>query len=272
VSESIAREPSTGGTFMMAELRPIAATSAPCKCCGTDAPCCGLTDFGKHCRIRETKRIDYTGIPIYYYRCPACQFIFTTAFDGFSRDDFLRHIYNDDYLRVDPDYQTERPKAAFAILERLFTHGRPERILDYGGGEGRLAELLRAAGYPHVDTYDPFVPRHATRPQGDYDCVFCIEVVEHSTDPKGTFEDMSRFLGEDSLILFSTLLQPENIDALGLNWWYAGPRNGHVSLYSKASLVRLLRSLGFLFASFNDNIHLAFRTIPPFARHFIKGA
>jgi 2-polyprenyl-6-hydroxyphenyl methylase/3-demethylubiquinone-9 3-methyltransferase len=80
---------------------------------------------------------------------------------------------------------------------------------------------------------------------------------------------MSDLLSEPGLILFSTLLQPLDIDRLGLDWWYAGPRNGHVSLYSRMSLERLTRPLGLTFRSFNEGTHVAYRGIPEFARHFI---
>jgi len=77
-------------------------------------------------------------------------------------------------------------------------------------------------------------------------------------------------LMDAGLILFSTLLQPADIDRQGLNWWYAGPRNGHVSLYSRASLAKVVRPFGLKFRSFNENMHVLYREIPDFARHFLK--
>ena len=50
-------------------------------------------------------------------------------------------------------------------------------------------------------------------------------------------------LTDTGIILISTLLQPGDIDSQGLAWWYAAPRNAHVSLYSSASL-RNARSRG----------------------------
>ena len=71
--------------------------------------------------------------------------------------------------------------------------------------------------------------------------------------------DMNSLLAENGLILFSTLLQPADIDQQGLNWWYAGPRNGHVSLFSRASLGRLVDPFGLKLGSFNDNLHVLYR-------------
>lgn len=80
---------------------------------------------------------------------------------------------------------------------------------------------------------------------------------------------MNEFLDTPGLIVFSTLVQPSDIDAQGLNWWYAGPRNGHVSLYSRMSLAMLGQTFDFKLGSFSDSVHLFFREVPDFARHFI---
>jgi SAM-dependent methyltransferase len=254
---------------MNSGLQAICAEQAACKCCGAAAFPYGVVDFHKNCEIHRRKVLDVSGVPIYYYRCPECRFLFTTAFDHFTRDDFLRYVYNEEYLLVDPDYRDERGRANAALLTGLFSGARPHRILDYGGGNGSLAHRLRGAGFPEVETYDPFVPAYSARPAGLFDCVVSFEVVEHSTDPERTFADMSEFLAEPGLIVFSTLLQPLDIDRHGLNWWYAGPRNGHVSLFSRESLRAIVEPFGFGLASFNDNLHVLFREIPSFAKPFL---
>jgi len=73
--------------------------------------------------------------------------------------------------------------------------------------------------------------------------------------------------GEDGLLLFSTLLQPEEIQQTGLSWWYAAPRNGHCSLYTASALTRLFASVGMQAASAGPALHLAYRRVPGFARH-----
>jgi 2-polyprenyl-6-hydroxyphenyl methylase/3-demethylubiquinone-9 3-methyltransferase len=255
---------------MTVELRPITAQQAPCKCCGAAANLYGVVDFNKHCEIVRQKGFQFSGIPIYYYQCRECQFLFTTAFDHFTKEDFLRHIYNDEYILVDPDYKEYRPRVNAALLCKLFANEKPRRMLDYGGGEGLLASFLRTAGFPQVDTYDPFVPRFAERPPHRYDCIVCFEVVEHTPDPKRTFAEINDLLAHSGLVVFSTFIQPANLPQMGLNWWYAGPRNGHVSLYSNASMVKLIQPYGFAFASFNENLHVLYRELPAFARHLIK--
>jgi len=255
---------------MSSGLQAVCTKQAICKCCGALAFRCGVVDFHKNCEMYRRKVLDISGVPIYYHRCPDCQFIFTTAFDHFTKEDFLRYVYNEDYLLVDPDYQEQRPRGNAAFVCNLFSDARPRRILDYGGGNGVLAESLRAAGFWDAETYDPFVPRHSARPRDRFDCVVSFEVLEHSTDPAQTIADINEFLTESGLILFSTLVQPADIDEQGLNWWYAGPRNGHVSLYTRTSLAMLGQPLGFTLGSFNDGLHVFVREVPDFAKHFIK--
>jgi SAM-dependent methyltransferase len=255
---------------MSSGLQAICTKQSFCKCCGAPAFPYGVVDFHKNCEMHRRKVLDISGVPIYYHRCSACQFIFTTAFDHFTKENFLEHVYNEDYIVVDPDYREQRPRGNAALLCKLFSDARPRRVLDYGGGNGALADALRAAGFPEAETYDPFVSRHSARPLGRFDCVVSFEVLEHSTDPARTIADINEFLADPGLILFSTLVQPPDIDIQGLNWWYAGPRNGHVSLYTRTSLAILGQPFGFTCGSFNDNVHVFFRDVPNFAKHIIK--
>jgi SAM-dependent methyltransferase len=105
-----------------------------------------------------------------------------------------------------------------------------------------------------------------------FDLVTCFETLEHMPDPTRGAADIAALLKPDGLLLFSTLVQPADFDAQGMQWWYIGPRNGHVTLHSRASLTALWAGQGLQLASFNDNMHTAFRTLPPFAQHLMPSA
>jgi len=62
-------------------------------------------------------------------------------------------------------------------------------------------------------------------------------------------------------------LDVDRFAELGLAWPYVGPRNGHVTLHSRASLEALWGLFGLSVASFDDNLHLAYATVPAFAQH-----
>ena len=188
-----------------------------------------------------------------------CGFIFTTALDHFTQDDFERFVYNDEYPLIDPDYEDARPRGNATLVGRLLSEAKFARILDYGGGNGKLAGFLREAGFLDVQTYDPFVPEFASKPTGLFDFVICFEMLEHSTDPMQTLTDLIGCLTDSGIILISTLLQPADIDRQGLSWWYAAPRNAHISLYSAASLGKLVERVGFQLHSLDQSYHVLYR-------------
>jgi hypothetical protein len=57
----------------------------------------------------------------------------------------------------------------------------------------------------------------------------------------------------------STLLQPTDLPRSGMSWGYIGPRNGHVSLFTREALAIAWRRHGFNMSSFTEATHLAFR-------------
>jgi 2-polyprenyl-3-methyl-5-hydroxy-6-metoxy-1,4-benzoquinol methylase len=211
-----------------------------------------------------------SGIPIYYHRCPGCGFLFTTAFDHFTPQDFAAHIYNDQYILVDPEYVSIRPRQNAQGVHGMFGRFPDLRILDYGAGSGQTGQSLRDLGFKNVLSYDPFNSNYNSPPTGTFDLVICFEVMEHTPTPRQTVNDILRFLQEPGLVLFSTLFQPGNISEIGTNWWYIAPRNGHVSLFTAAAMTSLLAEQNYKLTSFNDIVHLMHRALPPWAMHLFR--
>jgi hypothetical protein len=246
---------------------------SPCKVCGGVSRLFGVTDFNRSCEEARGRFLPLAGLAVYYRRCEACGLLYTDAFDDWPAEDFETHIYNDAYAQVDPDFETSRPDNGARLIANTFqAQAANLRVLDYGGGAGRFAEQLRSAGFPAVEVYDPFHPDHRTRPEGRFDLVTCFETLEHMPDPVAGAADIASFLAEEAMVIFSTLVQPSDFTAQGMAWWYIGPRNGHVTLHTAASLAALWTPLGLQARSFNDNLHAAFRAIPPFARHLFPRA
>ncbi len=140
------------------------------------------------------------------------------------------YIYNDEYLLVDQDYIDRRPRAEAKHIAQILEGCQGMRILDYGSGSGKFAKYMREYGFHFIASYDPF--SNPDRPEGLFDLVTAFEVVEHSPRPLDTFREMKDFLTADGAIVISQTTQPENIDDIRCSWWYAGPRNGHVTTYS----------------------------------------
>ena len=256
---------------MIESLTPVRAAPLPCKICGNAAALYGVVDFHKSCNEERAGRLPLSGVPIYYRRCASCGFLFTDAFDRWSDEQFKTHIYNAGYHLVDPDYQSCRPNNNAAMVGRLWGKHRTQfSVLDYGGGNDAFCAALRADGFPRAITYDPMEPEHAQRPQGTFELVTCFETLEHLPDPAAGVARIVECVAEPGFVLFSTLVQPEDFAAKGLDWWYVGPRNGHISIFTRQALALLWERHGYTFGSFNDDMHVAFRTLPSFAAHLLK--
>lgn len=226
-------------------LPPLAAEtrSRPCKICGTGSRLFDVVDFNKFCSDLEPYYFGRSGIAVEYLRCDNCGLIFTELFDDWTKDDFSRFIYNEDYIKVDGDYVAVRPMHDAERVARLLAGHEQMTLLDYGGGAGVLARTLRERGFD-AETFDPFASPE--RPDRRFDILTSFEVIEHSPTPIETMRDMADMLNPGGCIVFGTAIQPPEIDRLRASWWYIGPRNGHVTIHSLESLVALAASAGMI--------------------------
>jgi 2-polyprenyl-6-hydroxyphenyl methylase/3-demethylubiquinone-9 3-methyltransferase len=227
-----------------------------CKCCGGATSFFAGYDFARTCEDQKSPVFARTGIDIPYYRCSSCGFVFTPYFDGWTKETFAQRIYNSEYILADPGFAAERPKYMAEQLSALLAPVPSDiRILDYGGGEGRLIQELKLHGFEGGESFDPFFS-DGTRPQGPFDLVTAFEVAEHTADPILLFEDALSFLTEQGVLLFTTALQDRKTDR---DWWYIAPRNGHISIHSYASLQRLATAVSATCLSLDDNLHMFYR-------------
>jgi hypothetical protein len=238
-----------------------------CPVCQGPAALFDVVDFSRTCPGPGVARPPLSGIPIYYSRCADCGFLFAAEMHGWTREQFLERVYNDDYILCDPDYVETRPRANADFLLHYFKDGGFTH-LDYGGGNGQLSRRLTEAGWSSV-SYDPLID--AQRPAGPFDLVTSFEVFEHVPDVQQLMSDIDALTGDSSVVLFSTSISDNVVNpAARLTWDYAGPRNGHISLFSRSSLQVLAKRYGYAFGSFNDQIHCFVRTIPAWASHLIN--
>lgn len=245
---------------------------APCPICtGTCQPL-DVVDFNKSCEEVNGKFLPLSGVPVYYFLCRQCGFCFAPEFQTWTKEDFERKIYNDDYVLVDPEYLEARPSSCAQNLMAMFgDKALGIRHLDYGGGRGLLSGVLRDAGWDST-SYDPFVDRDVNPGDlGTYDLITAYEVFEHVPDVRRLASTLSSLMVGDGIVLFTTALSDGNIGPnKRINWWYASPRNGHISLFSSRSLSILAALEGLRFNSSTTSFHVFWRTIPPWAAHIFK--
>jgi 2-polyprenyl-6-hydroxyphenyl methylase/3-demethylubiquinone-9 3-methyltransferase len=255
----------------MPALPPIAPRldAHTCKVCGSPAPWLGAVDFARWCS-RDWHKIPTIGVAVDYYRCASCGLLFSPSFDAFTPEQWKIFVYNPEYLQIDPDYAGARGQGYANMFARAFPAAAPLHVVDYGCGRGTLGETLRDLNWRDVTTYDPFVPEFAHRPESKADLLIALEVLEHSPDPAGTFQDMASLRRDDGLIVATTLFVPSDLNAPVLNWWYVAPRNGHVTIHSEKSL-RLLASRANLKMLSNPttSVHYFWREKPLWAAHVL---
>jgi hypothetical protein len=185
-----------------------------------------------------------------YRRCPNCGFVFTNDFDSWSVKDFKEKVYNQAYGLADPDYVTGKRAREHARLMRslMIERGIPA-LLDYGGGDGELARVIRTYGLEAVSwdcmTGGPI-------PKGIYKLITAFEVMEHTIIPLETLQDALSYADQECIFYFSTLCIPRNPDH-----WYIAPRNGHVSIHSFDSLEFLFKRVGWKVQHLNESHHVA---------------
>jgi hypothetical protein len=253
------------------ERRHRASTlDRPCKICGADSRVIDVLDLNKICgpptAYFENIKL---GVGVEYRKCLRCDFIFTEFFDGFTPDFWVTYIYNPDYYSsIDPEYASVRPRQqSYQLRCLLRSPSAGWTGLDYGGGSGLLSQLMRAHGYV-FDSYDPLGANttHEVN-RGRYNFCSLFEVAEHAVDPLGVLGEIVKMSSPARLgVLVSTQVhdghqvQPGHL----ANWWYAAPRNGHVSLFSRASLARLAASRSLSYLGLSRGTHFFYRGYSPF--------
>ena len=102
------------------DIRPAVDQPRICKICAAPSALFGEVDFSRNCEEQNGQFLPPSGIPVHYYRCSTCGYTFTDMFDQWTTTDFLTHIYNDDYVNVDPEFEAVRPQNMARFVARLF--------------------------------------------------------------------------------------------------------------------------------------------------------
>ena len=216
--------------------------SLACKICGAPAH--------ETFRIPKSKK---TGHPIPdlpddcpYYLCSACGFCFSTLLD--TADNTV--VYDESYWTgQDPDwYGRVSETLRLVLLANKLVQRPPDQleVLDFGCGMGTFVETCRRNLQLDAWGTDIVTPKFGADyflPKVDrkFDIVVACEVMEHIPTPLETFRAIRGMLKPGGAFAFQTA---EYDRASGRDWWYVGPDNGHVSLYSRGAFDSLFRQLG----------------------------
>jgi len=217
--------------------------TASCKICGAVA--------SEKFRLPVSKK---TGHPIPdlpndcpYYECPQCQFCFSTHLDAADHS----VVYDETYWNnQDPDWAGRVGETLrLVLLSNQLIRKVPYEleILDFGCGMGAFVDLARRSLQLDAwgtDIIPPKFGRDYFLPviSRQFDVVTACEVIEHIPTPMLVFRQIKGMLRPGGVFAFQTAqYSPPDTDR---DWWYLGPDNGHISLYSRPALDHAFEALG----------------------------
>lgn len=139
-------------------------------------------------------------------------------------------------------------------LEYAGLFGGPLRVLDYGGGSGLLAAMLRLANCK-CRQFDPYcqVPMFAPElafatqeeiPPGGFNAVASLEVFEHLCDPVDVIRTLAQYVEPTGAIVLSTQLYKPDVHTS--DWPYLSRLAGqHITFYTRKAIRILADIAGF---------------------------
>lgn len=233
----------------------LVKSSVQCKCCFGLAEHRGTLDFNKTCHDRIAGRVfPYSEILINYYVCKTCGFIFTPDMNDWSHQEFRQNIYNSEYCKADgalPGYESAGRRETISYRNGLrlasILDGAQDdiNVLDYGAGgnPGDTGLALIEKGF-RLQSYDPYFGNADELPDGQFDFIYLIEVIEHCADVNSLAQTIAGLLSCRGIVHIQTMLHPNRGPKNILDSWYIAPRNGHISIFTFEALSILFRKYG----------------------------
>ncbi len=238
-----------------------AATGPRCRGCGAAGA-----------RLRGTKHSAFLGRDFEYWDCAACGMMFVEPFAGYQvyDDAYYQGRGADPYVDYETEYRDYRStdrieelrdlwRVASGFVGRSLEPG-PVEWLDFGCGAGGLLQFLsaqreirsgdrswplRLSGHD-IGTYADRLRRDGfeilsldalhSQPDGRYDVISLIEVIEHIEYPDEVFRLVARLLKPGGLLLLTTgnVASPA-FRVQGLGYGYCMPEV-HVSYFTPRAL------------------------------------
>jgi hypothetical protein len=132
-------------------------------------------------------------------------------------------------------------------------------MLDYAGGYGVFARLMRDEGY-NFFRHDPYCEnifaKHFDKSDSGiatFDVLTAFEVFEHFNEP---IPEMEKLFALSPNILFSTTLLPEKETEIN-DWWYLSTETGqHIAFYSTNTMKYIAKKYNKQYYFSDNNIHL----------------
>lgn len=189
---------------------------------------------------------------VQYVSCSQCGLIISETHYGMTDKGWgdLNHEYHDHYFGTDdnPDdalWLTRLQHQKRAIATLAFSGMFGSKAIDYGAGDGKLADALANEGLP-VSKYDKFMPGTEGYLQDEdlkpssFDLVINTSVFEHVRG-RDTLDEIASLVSPDGTMALHTWIS-SNIPR-DPSWFYLLPV--HTTFFSAEAVKRLMEGWGF---------------------------
>jgi hypothetical protein len=193
--------------------------------------------------VREKYRAEY-------FLCDNCGFLFV------GNPTWLSEAYAEPINKTDTGYVLRNVYLSKkSLLLFYFLFGKSGTYLDFAGGYGMLARLMRDYGLNFLTT--DIYTKNLFAQGFEYNnepitALTCFECFEHLSDPKN---EIKKMLSISPNIFFSTRLIP-NGSLPNDDWEYYGLNHGqHIALYSEKTLTFIAKEYNLNFYTDKKNLH-----------------
>jgi 2-polyprenyl-3-methyl-5-hydroxy-6-metoxy-1,4-benzoquinol methylase len=174
-----------------------------------------------------------------FCKCPVCALIFTNeTADNAAAEKHYKSQWNN----TDANFWKQQVEGLLGVIQR---YRMPVgRVLDFGSGSGEITKEFQRRDID-ATPLEPMV--HGYLKDQNYphkfDVVVGVEVIEHLPNLSQELKEIDRFLADDGIMLFTTILTNSFIDSANAvdvfkGWWYKDDPT-HVSFFSNKSIFKL---------------------------------
>lgn len=192
-----------------------------------------------NCRICEAESPLFYSDSRRFYKCPSCALIFTNETAG---DAAAEKHYKSQWDNTDGDFWKRQVDGLLSVIHK---YKMPVgRLLDFGSGSGEITKEFQTRGI-EATPLDPMINGYLKDQNypHKFDVVVGVEVIEHLPNMWEELKEIERYLSNNGIILFTTILTESFINSANeldvfKRWWYKDDPT-HVSFFCNKSIFRL---------------------------------